>query len=373
VGFALGLDGGLGFDAGGAVGGDLGGDGVLEGFDAFARDCRDGEEGQLAAFGHGGQLFELVGIGDVALGGDDDGGPGDERGVEAAQLLGDDLEVGDGVGAGRAFSCAGVGDVDEVDDDAGALDVLEELDAQTCTQMRSFDEAGEVGDGEGFRVRKVADLDDAEVGFERGEGVVGDLGFGGGEARDERGFADVRVTDQTGVGEQAQFEAVVALFAGAAELVLARSLVGAGGEVLVAASAASAAGDDDGLAGAAEVVDQLAGVVVVEQRADGDFEGGVFAGLARAVGAFAVAAALRFVLGVKRKWTRVLWLSDEDMRMSPPWPPSPPEGPPRGTNFSRRKAMQPLPPSPALIRIRASSMNMRSVQCTGGILWGASW
>ena len=35
----------------------------------------------------------------------------------------------------------------------------------------------------------------------------------------------------------------------------------------------------------------------------------------------------------------------------------PPEGPPRGTNFSRRNAMQPLPPSPALIRILASSMN----------------
>ena len=62
--------------------------------------------------------------------------------------------------------------------------------------------------------------------------------------------------------------------------------------------------------------------------------------------------------GLKRKWTRVLWLRDEDMRMSPPWPPSPPEGPPRGTNFSRRKAMQPLPPSPALIRIRASSINI---------------
>src|ERR1700690_646620 len=45
------------------------------------------------------------------------------------------------------------------------------------------------------------------------------------------------------------------------------------------------------------------------------------------------------------------------MKMSPPRPPSPPEGPPRGTYFSRRNARQPLPPSPALTRIRASSMN----------------
>src|SRR5277367_3387640 len=54
------------------------------------------------------------------------------------------------------------------------------------------------------------------------------------------------------------------------------------------------------------------------------------------------------------------------MMTSPPRPPSPPEGPPRGTNFSRRKATQPLPPSPAFTRIRASSINMASLfQCSG--------
>ena len=204
-----------------------------------------------------------------------------ERGVEAAQLFGDDLEVGDGVGSGGAFGGARVGDIDEVDDDAGALDVFEELDAEAVAEVRAFDEAGQVGDGEGLGVGVLADLDDAEIGLERGEGVVGDLGLGGGEARDQRGFADVGIADQTGVGQQPQFEPVVALFAGAAQLVLAGSLVGAGGEVLVAASAASAFGDDDGLVGAGEVVDQLAGVVVVEQRADGDLESRMLAGTGR--------------------------------------------------------------------------------------------
>src|SRR5690242_503904 len=75
--------------------------------------------------------------------------------------------------------------------------------------------------------------------------------------------------------------------------------MGAGGEVLVAASAAPAFGDDDGLAGAGEVVDQLAGRVIVEQGADGDLERGVFAGVTGAVGAEAVAAALGLVLGVE--------------------------------------------------------------------------
>src|SRR5258708_7610151 len=71
------------------------------------------------------------------------------------------------------------------------------------------------------------------------------------------------------------------------------------GEVLVASSAASALGDDDGFVGVGEVVDELAGVVVVEEGAYGDFEGGVLAGLAGAVGAEAVAAALGLVLGVE--------------------------------------------------------------------------
>ena len=41
---------------------------------------------------------------------------------------------------------------------------------------------------------------------------------------------------------------------------------------------------------------------------------------------------------------------------SPPSPPSPPFGPPRGTNFSRRKLMQPSPPPPPRTRIFAWSM-----------------
>src|ERR1700733_13717739 len=44
--------------------------------------------------------------------------------------------------------------------------------------------------------------------------------------------------------------------------------------------------------------------------------------------------------------------------MSPPLPPSPPDGPPRGTYFSLRNAPQPLLPSPPFTEILASSTNM---------------
>ncbi len=79
---------------------------------------------------------------------------------------------------------------------------------------------------------------------------------------------------------------------------LAWSLVGAGGEVLVAAAAAAARGNGDALVGLLEVVDELAGFRVEERGADGDLQGDVAAVEAGAVGAHAVLAALRLVLGV---------------------------------------------------------------------------
>src|SRR6516165_85259 len=49
--------------------------------------------------------------------------------------------------------------------------------------------------------------------------------------------------------------------------------------------------------------------------------------------------------------------------MLPPFPPSPPEGPPLGTYFSLRNATHPLPPSPAFTQIFASSTNMPGTLC----------
>ncbi len=146
--------------------------------------------------------------------------------------------------------------------------------------------------------RLLADGDHAEVGLEGGEGIVGDFGAGGGDAGDERGLAGVGIADQADVGQQLQFQAIGALLAGAAQFVLARGLVGGGGEVLVAASAAAALGDDQALVGLLEVVDELAGFLVVKRCADGDLQDDGVAVEAGAVGAHAVLAALRLVLGV---------------------------------------------------------------------------
>src|SRR5581483_6337193 len=66
--------------------------------------------------------------------------------------------------------------------------------------------------------------------------------------------------------------------------------------------------------------------------------------------------------GLNRKCTSVLCRSLDSITTSPPLPPSPPDGTPRGTNFSQRNAMHPYPPSPALTRIFASSMNIADTQ-----------
>ena len=99
--------------------------------------------------------------------------------------------------------------------------MLEELDAKAGAEVGAFDQAGHVGHGERALVGCVADLDHAEVGLESGEGVVGDLRLGGGEARDEGGLADVGKADQADVGEEAELKAVVVGFAGPAEFMFA--------------------------------------------------------------------------------------------------------------------------------------------------------
>src|SRR4051812_46962595 len=77
--------------------------------------------------------------------------------------------------------------------------------------------------------------------------------------------------------------------------------------------------------------------------------------------------------GLKRNWRSVLACSVATMTTSPPRPPSPPLGPPCGTYFSRRNARHPLPPSPALTRIRTSSINIEKppavqVRWLGGLI-----
>jgi len=181
---------------------------------------------------------------------------------------------------------------------------------------------------------------------------------GGRDARNEGGLAGVGETDQAHVGQEFQFEAEAFLIAGAAGFVLGGRLVGGSGEARVALAAFAAARHREAFAGLGEIVEALAGGFVVDHGSDGHLDIERAALGAGALAALAVTAALGLVLGVEAELEEVFWWTVETSTTSPPRPPSPPLGPPRGTNFSRRKARHPLPPSPAFTRIRASSMNM---------------
>src|SRR2546421_10807726 len=91
----------------------------------------------------------------------------------------------------------------------------------------------------------------------------------------------------------------MALFARASGFMLARGLMGGSREVLVAASATPTMRHVHALVGLRKIVDQLAALHVVDDCAYWDLQDDVIAGLAGAVGTFAVASALRVVLRIE--------------------------------------------------------------------------
>src|SRR5690349_10139786 len=82
---------------------------------------------------------------------------------------------------------------------------------------------------------------------------------------------------------------------------LSGRLVSAGGKVLVAAATASALGDGDALVGLGKVVQLLAGIVVIHDRPDRNFQHHSVAVTAGTVGAFTVTSAFAFVFRIEPK------------------------------------------------------------------------
>ena len=135
-------------------------------------------------------------------------------------------------------------EVEHVDEHPAALDVGQEVVAETGALRGALDQPGDVGDDQ----LAVVGLDGAEDRLERRERVVGDLRLGAGEAGDERGLAGVGHADQADVGEELEPQLDGPLLPGQPALGQARRLAGGAGEALVAATAEAALGDPDLLA-----------------------------------------------------------------------------------------------------------------------------
>ncbi len=137
------------------------------------------------------------------------------NGVEVGeQELGvDDVDVVEGVDAAGDVDDFGVVEAaDYMRDCVCRADVAEELVAETLAFAGAFDETGDVdelhcGGDEGFGLDEFGDLrealigngDDAGVGVDGAEGIVGGLRLGRGEGVEDRGFSDVGETNDSAV------------------------------------------------------------------------------------------------------------------------------------------------------------------------------
>ena len=172
-----------------------GGFAVVEvGFDFF-EDFGFGDGGFVAALGVFGEfldaLLDVFQIGDSEFGGDG-------------------FDVANGIdGTGNVMDVFVFETADDLDDGIDFADVAEELVAQAFALGGAFDEAGDVhefdggGDDDGgfgdlFKDLEagVGDSDDADVGVDGAEGVVGGLGFARAcDGVEEGGFSNVGQTD----------------------------------------------------------------------------------------------------------------------------------------------------------------------------------
>ena len=88
------------------------------------------------------------------------------------------------------------------------------------TFVSAFDETGDVRDDE----RLIIDADDAEVRYERSEGIVGNLRLRGADHGDQSRFPGIGQTDDADVGDQLELDEQIALLAGIAGLRESRGL-----------------------------------------------------------------------------------------------------------------------------------------------------
>jgi len=160
-----------------------------------------------------------------------------------------------------------------VDEQPCALDVPQELQSQPGTLAGTFDQAGDV------RQHKAAPVDVhyPQVGRQRGERIIRDLGASGADAGQESGLAGVRLAHQAHVGNEFQFQSHVPLFTGLAALRKVGRLARRGLEGSVAAPTAPTLGHDDGLSLAGQIREHLPGSHVVNDRPHRDVDNEVVA------------------------------------------------------------------------------------------------
>src|SRR5207245_10138121 len=133
-------------------------------------------------------------------------------------------------------------------------DVAKKLSSKARAGVGGVKQSGKICNDESFFIGRLANHNHAKIRLQRGERVIGDFWPGGRNARNQSGFANVGISDQSHIGEQLEFQAINALLSWTAVFVLARSLMRGSRTPGVAASASATARADDAVIGRRAVV-----------------------------------------------------------------------------------------------------------------------
>ena len=198
----------------------------------------------------------------------------------------------------------------------GAFDVPQEVESESFAFRCPGNEPRHVGDGEGI----VPHVDHAQVGLERGEGIVGDFRFCRRQHRDQGGFARRGESHQANIGHGFQFQDDIVFFPRFAFKRKTRGFAGPAGQGGVAEAAAPSGGDDEAHAGGGQVGEGFP-CFVQHNGASGDAHHEVFAARAVAVVPRAVGTPGGFDVGVKVKVEEGVYLRadfQDDVAAVPP-------------------------------------------------------
>ena len=184
-------------------------------------------------------------------------------------------------GADRLSGLADLaGRVRHLEQEAGALEVLQELDPEPRARRRAGHEAGHIGHHEAM-----VDVHrhHAEVRVQGREGVVGDLRVRRRDGPDEARLPRVRQADQADIGEHGQLQAQSPRFPRLAFGGLARCTVGAGLEARIAPAVEAAMGHEQALLRRHQVPDQLVRIGIISACPGRDADHEIAPGAARAL------------------------------------------------------------------------------------------
>ena len=227
--------------------------------DALARRRRDGEELQALLLGQCLEAWQvLLRLRQVDLVGYEDLRAARDLLAVLLELCVDLVEVIDRVAALDARG------IDDVQDELRALDVAQEVVAEANAVGCALDEAWNIRHDEALLIVR---LDDAEHRRDCREVVLRDLRARRANAGDEARLADRRITDEADIREQLELKDQVARLARLAELRERRGAVGRIREFRIAAAATAALADDGLLADLREVREDLARLLVLDDRA----------------------------------------------------------------------------------------------------------